>query len=168
MEDIPPQLIFNWDQTGLHLVPTSCWTMAQKGQKRIRIRGLKDKRMITGVFCGTLIGDFLPIQLIYGGKTDHCHPPVPFPSDWDITHKEKHWSNETTMLQYINNIIVPFVQRARSDLGLDEQQAALAIFDCFRGQLTDEVVQLLEENNILSVLVPANCTDRLQPLDLTQ
>ena len=45
MENIPPQLIINWDQTGLYLVPSSNWTMAQKGKKRIRIRGLNDKRM---------------------------------------------------------------------------------------------------------------------------
>lgn len=167
VEEIPPHLIFNWDQTGLYLVPTSNWTMAQKGQKRIRIRGLKDKRMITAVFCCNLNGEFLPIQLIYGGKTDRCHPPVPFPNDWDITHNEKHWSNETTMLRYIKKIVLPFVERVRHDLGFDEQQAALAIFDCFKGQLTNQVVQLLEEHNIQSVLVPANCTDQLQPLDLT-
>ena len=111
MEDIPPELIINWDQTGLNLVPTSNWTMAQKGQKRVSIKGLRDKRMITGVFCGSLVGEFLPMQVIYGGKTDRCHPPTPFPNDWDITHNNKHWSNETTMLQYIENIIVPFVTR---------------------------------------------------------
>ena len=26
--DIPPQLIINWDHTGIHLVPVSRWTMA--------------------------------------------------------------------------------------------------------------------------------------------
>ena len=167
MEDIPPQLIFNWDQTGLNLVPASFWTMAQKGQKRIQIKCLKDKRMITAVFCGSLIGEFLPMQLIYGGKTDRCHPPVAFPDDWNITHNENHWSNESTMLQYIQRIIVPFVERVRSHLGLDERQAALAIFDHFKGQITESVIKLLDEHNIHSVLVLANCTDRLQPIDLT-
>ena len=28
MEEIPSQLIFNWDQTGLHLLPALNWTMA--------------------------------------------------------------------------------------------------------------------------------------------
>ena len=52
-------------------------------------------------------------------------------------------------------------------MGVDTGQAALAIFDCFKGQVTDQVVNVLEEHNIHSVIVPANCTDRLQPLDLT-
>ena len=167
MENIPSELIFNWDQTGLNLVPAANWTMDRKGSKRIEIKGLNDKRQITAVFCGTLIGEFMPIQLIYGGKTDRCHPRYPFPPDWHITHSENHWSNEQTMLNYIDKIIVSFVERVREDLGLDKQQAALAIFDHFKGQLSDRITQILEKHNIQSVLVPACCTDRLQPLDIS-
>ena len=167
MENIPSELIFKWDQTGLNLVPAANWTMDRKGSKRIEIKGLNDKRQITAVFCGTLIGEFMPIQLIYGGKTDRCHPRYPFPPDWHITHSENHWSNEQTMLNYIDKIIVPFVERVREDLGLDKQQAALAIFDHFKGQLTESITQVLEKHNIQSVLVPACCTDRLQPLDIS-
>ena len=31
MEEIPPQLIFNWDQTGIKLVPSTSWTMNEQG-----------------------------------------------------------------------------------------------------------------------------------------
>ena len=79
MEEIPCDLIFNWDQTGLNLVPVLSWTMERKGSKRVEIKGIEDKRQITGIFCGMLLGEFLPIQLIYGGKTDRCHPPYTFP-----------------------------------------------------------------------------------------
>ena len=54
MDEIPSDLIFNWDQTGLNLVPASSWTMALKGSKRVEIKGVNDKRQITGVFCATL------------------------------------------------------------------------------------------------------------------
>ena len=66
MEDVPPELVLNWDQTGIHLVPASTWTMDKEGSKRVEISGANDKRQITAVFCGTLTGDFLPLQLIYG------------------------------------------------------------------------------------------------------
>uniref|UniRef100_A0A1X7SG32 DDE-1 domain-containing protein n=1 Tax=Amphimedon queenslandica TaxID=400682 RepID=A0A1X7SG32_AMPQE len=58
MEDIPIDLIFNWDQTGLYFVPVSFWTMTSKGSKHVEIQGLTDKRQITGVFCRTLLGEF--------------------------------------------------------------------------------------------------------------
>ena len=43
----------------------------------------------------------------------------------------------------------------------------LAIFDIFNGQMTEEVFSMLEENNIHVVKVPANCSDRLQHMDLS-
>ena len=68
MEEIPPELILNWDQTGIRLVPESSTTMEQRGVKRVEVVGQNDKRLITAVFCGSLQGDFLPLQLIYKGK----------------------------------------------------------------------------------------------------
>ncbi len=62
MEDVPIELILNWDQTG---IPSSNWTMDKCGVKRVEMIGVGDKRQITAVFCGSVLGDFLPIQLIY-------------------------------------------------------------------------------------------------------
>ena len=167
MEEIPPELIFNWDQTGIHLVPVASWTMERQGAKHVEVAGITDKRQITAVFCGSLVGEFLPVQLIYPGKTKRCHANYNFPADWHITQSPKHWSNEDTMLDYIDLIIAPFVSRVRDDLGVGKEQAALAIFDHFKGQLTKHVFEHLEEHNIQSVLIPANCTDQLQPMDLS-
>ena len=166
MEEIPSQLIFNWDQTGINLVPYSSWTMEEKGKKRVGVIGLNDKRQITAVLCGSIDGEFFPVQLIYAGKTKRCHPSYVFPEEWNITHSSNHWSNEDTMVEYIQEVIVPYVECVREELNKPEQ-AALAIFDNFKGQLTEKVLQELEDNNIQSVLVPANCTDRLQPMDLS-
>ena len=49
IEEIPPSMILNWDQTGIHLVPSSIWTMEKQGSKRVEIVGNNDKRMITAV-----------------------------------------------------------------------------------------------------------------------
>lgn len=101
MEDIPPELVLNWDQTGIKIVPVSPWTMDKQGSKRVEVTGVSDKRLITAVFCGSLTGDFLPLQVIYKGKTARCHPRYQFPSDWHITHSPRHWSTERTMIEYI-------------------------------------------------------------------
>ena len=58
MEDIPMELILNWDQTGIKIVPSSTWTMERQGSKRVEAVGVNDKRQITAVFCGSLVGDF--------------------------------------------------------------------------------------------------------------
>ena len=167
LEDIPAELIFNWDQTGINLVPTALWTMDKKGNKRVPIQGHQDKRQITAVMCGSLVGELLPLQLIYGGKTRRCHPAYQFPGNWVITHTENHWSNESTMLEYIKEIIVPFVDHKRESLELSKDHPALALFDHFKGQLTEAVTKELEDNFIHSVLIPATYTGQLQPLDIS-
>ena len=43
----------------------------------------------------------------------------------------------------------------------------LAIFDVFKGQTTDTIYEMLEKNRILIVKIPVNCTDRLQPMDVS-
>ena len=97
MEEVPPELILNWDQTGLNEFPSSSWTMVEKGSKHVELMGMNDKRKITAVFCGSLLEDFIPIQLVYQGKMPRCHPHYQFLLDWHITHSAKHWSTEETM-----------------------------------------------------------------------
>ena len=43
----------------------------------------------------------------------------------------------------------------------------LVILDHFKGQTTQKVLNLLEENYLMYILVSAYCTDRLQPLDVS-
>ena len=119
MEEIPDELMINWDQTGIKYVPASQWTMAEKGSKRVELEGVNDKRQITAVFAGSLTGDFLPVQLVYEGTTSKCYPSgVNFPADWLISATPNHWCNEETMLLYITKIIVPYLQQKKKEMGL--------------------------------------------------
>ena len=72
MDEIPPDLIVNWDQTGIHYVPVSSWTMEACGSKRVEIVSQDDKRQITVVFAASLTGELLPLQLVYKGTTLRC------------------------------------------------------------------------------------------------
>ena len=164
MEEIPPELILNWDQTRIKIVPCSTWTMNQHGAKRVEMFGTYGKRQITAVFCGTLTGDFLPMQVIYKGKIACCHPHFTFPSGWHITHSPKHWSTKQTMLEYMEHIIAPYVQKVRESFQPDT--SALVIMDNFKGQITESVSSLLDQYNIHVCLLPLNTTDRLQPMDV--
>jgi len=75
--------------------------MASKGVKRLEIDGYGDKRQITATFAATMSGEFLPVQLIYGDKTDWCHPKHKFPDPFDVCHTPSHWSNEEYCLRFI-------------------------------------------------------------------
>ena len=81
-------------------------------------------------------------------------------------HNDKHWANETTMLRYFDKVLIPYIDEVRREDNLASTQPALVIFDHFKGQVTDRVFPVLEKNSIMADMVPANCTDRLQPIDL--
>ena len=115
MEDIPEDLIINWDQTGIHYVPISNWTyptMEKEGSKRVEIVAADDKRQITAVFGGIMSGDFLLPQLIYQGKTSKCLPKIEFPNNWHVTWSENHWSNQQTMEDYVLKLLLPYIGKS--------------------------------------------------------
>ena len=60
---------------------------------------------------------------------------------------------------------MPYVEKVREDVGNDK--AALVIMDNFKGQITDAVTNLLNNNNILVTLHLTNTTDLLQPMDIS-
>ena len=156
MEEIPYELILNWDQTGLHVVPGSKWTMEKQGSNRVEIAGMDDKRQITAVICGSLSGKLLPFQVIYQGTTKACLPKCTgIPQDWHLTYTYNHWSNEEKMKEYIELIVLPYIRQTRKELGLSDKHPALAIFDVFRGQTTEAIYDILEQNNIFVVKIRA-------------
>ena len=95
IEDVPSDLILNWDHTGINIVPSSTWTMEAKGSKRVEAVGLNGKRQITTVFCASLSGELLPLQLsvellplqlIHQGKAAAYLPRFAFPLEWNVTY----------------------------------------------------------------------------------
>ena len=68
------------------------------------------------------------------------------------------------MLNYLEKIIFLYIELKRKDLKLATDHPALVVFDRFSSQYTDAVLLLLNKHHVRLVIVPANCTDRLQPL----
>ena len=163
---IPPSLIINFDQTPSKYVQVSSITMAKRGETNVPIAGVNDKRSITATFSITFDNKFLPMQLIYKGKTNQSLPKIDFPDNFSLSANPTHYSNEVEALKFIDEIILPYVQTQREKLGC-EDQTDLLIFDVFRGQTTDKVFKVLEDNHILVTKIPANMTHLFQPLDLT-
>ena len=154
--NIPPELILNSDQTPSSYVSVGKQTMAARGSKSVPVKGLMHNRNITLNFVISLSGEFLPLQIIYGGKTKASQPRgIDFPPEFSVTQNPKHWSNEkeTLKLQVIN----PYVVKKRAELKLLENQKALVIWDVL-GQMTETVKQKLESLHIQLVSVPANMT----------
>ena len=82
---IPPSLTINFDQTPSKYVQVLSTTMNQKGESNVPIAGSNEKRSITGTFSITLGNKFLPVQLIYQGKTGQSLPKVNFQDGFSLS-----------------------------------------------------------------------------------
>ena len=72
------------------------------------------------------------------------------------------------MLEFLDHVIVPYVNATRAELEFPEDHVALAIFDVFAAHRCSSVLKKLSEHHIHQVFVPACCTSELQPLDLSE
>ena len=43
-----------------------------EGAKRVEVTGKDDKRQLTALLAYSMSGDFLPVQMVYQGKTIKC------------------------------------------------------------------------------------------------
>jgi hypothetical protein len=141
--------------------------MHERGALQVEIAAKEDKRQITALLGCSAKGELLPLQLIYQGKTEKCHPRTTFPEGFGITHSENHWSTIATMKDYVIHVLSPYCASVRQRLGLQQDHKALCVLDVFRAHRVQDVMEIFSEHNILLTFVPASCTGELQPLDLS-
>ena len=55
----------------------------------------------------TFSGQFLPMQLLYTGKTDRCHLKQSFPNAFDVFHTSNHWAIEDTCERFTEKTLFP-------------------------------------------------------------
>ena len=165
--EILKELVLNFDQTPLSCITVGNNTLEFEGAKSVPVKGKGKGKQITGTFTVSATGRFLPMQLIYAGKTNRFHPQgIEFPTGFDVTHSHNQWSNEELAIQHICEIVTPYADKMKEELGLPKAQKSLLIYDVLKGQTTKRYPDFLLENDLAHVHVPANLTHKFQPLDI--
>ena len=108
------------------------------------VADVDEKHQITGTFCVNILGEFLPVQLIYSDVTDRCHPKVKFPGSFHITQSSNHCSNRLYCYRlkniviycYLKKRIFTYLEKKHNDLKLEKIAKESLIFDVFKGQST--------------------------------
>ena len=165
--DIPKELILNLDQTPLSYVSPGKYTFNPKGAKTVPIKGVDGKRQITATFSISMTGSFLPIQLIYEGKTRRCLPNYDFPKDFNITYSLNHWSNTEKSVELFQKVIFPYLKNVKLSKKYPKEQMSLIIMDTFKGQDNDIALNPCKKHFYQVAIVPHNLTNKFQLLDIT-
>ncbi|KIM91807.1 hypothetical protein PILCRDRAFT_914 [Piloderma croceum F 1598] len=132
-----PNLLVNYDHSGQSLAPMGNSTWEETGAKQIRGANHGEKRQTTLVIGSTPGGTILPLQTIWGGKTD-----VRLPSHQALRRTEanengftygngdkRHWSSLATTKECINNTVVPHFNTVKERKNLSATQKAILTVD---------------------------------------
>ncbi|KAF9038035.1 hypothetical protein BJ165DRAFT_1324514, partial [Panaeolus papilionaceus] len=168
-EDIPAALFVNSDQTQVVYAPGDKMTWTESGVKQVAIQGGDEKRAFTVMVSVGSDGTLLPMQAIYLGKTTKSCPSPQAPNFKDLVSSgfllemsgtATYWSNHVTMHSFVNNLLAPYFNRRKSELGLPPSQKALWNIDVWSVHRSKEFRYWMKTNhpNIILDYVPGGCT----------
>ena len=169
--------LVNSDQTLVQYSAGATETYAPIGSKQVEVLGKDERRGFTLMVGISMGGEVLPFQAIYAGKTSGSLPSSGAPNyskatkdlkfHFESSKTDNHWSTIGTMKSYVTNILGPYFESHRQQLGLPNQICIWQI-DCW------SVHRSLEFRSWMSAafpwirihFVPANCTGIFQPCDV--
>ena len=106
---IPPIFVNNFDQKSSRYVQVSSVTMEKKRTTNVPISAVNDKRSTTATFSIRLNKQFLPMQLIYKGKTNQSFLKVNFLQQFSLSVNQKHFTDKKESLKFLNDVILPYI-----------------------------------------------------------
>lgn len=175
--DIPAELFINADQTQMVYAPGDKMTWAETGTSQVSLLRNEEKRAFTVVVGVAASGEALPFQAVYKGKSDVSCPSNDSPFFEEATEAgikfvfsgtDTYWSNHETMHQYVNKVLVPYIQRQKEALNLPDTQMTLWSIDVWAVHRSKEFRTWMRMNHprILLDYVPGGTTGVAQPCDV--
>ncbi|KAJ3514067.1 hypothetical protein NLJ89_g2589 [Agrocybe chaxingu] len=180
-ENIPPKLVINVDQMGMYVLPSNSRTFHDKGASQVDAVGKDEKRAYTVLVASTPTGDILPFQQVWAGKTNASLPRQNSPGMAEAkefgfhfavaasqSNPRSHFSTLKTMIEWIEKVMIPWVQHVIEVDGLNEDQKAVLYIDCYPVHAGEpfKTYVYTKQPNIIICFVPRNCTPVFQPADV--
>lgn len=162
--NIPPELVINFDETGLELCAAGKRTFAQKGSIQVEIIGIDDKRQITAGSAASMRGEKLDVQLIFKGKTKRCYPEKE-KKGFLYCHSDSHWQTPQTTEELLDSIILPFFVKKRQEMELPKDQWCLLLWDVWNSHIHADIRAKCNENHVKMRIITPNYTRDLQVMD---
>lgn len=177
--DIDAALRVNTDQTQTVYQQGTDTTWNHKGDRQVPAVGIDEKRAFTLVPSISASGKLLPFQAIYHGATPASCPDrkSPFYAEaeqlgfrLEPSKSDTYWSTIATMKSLVDDIIAPYFERKKNELGIEDPDNQYSIWkiDCWSVHKSEEFLTWMKTTHpqILVIFVPGNCTCVFQPLDV--
>jgi hypothetical protein len=176
-EDIPSALYVNSDQTQVVYAQGSQLTWAKTGAKQVSTVGNDEKRAFTVMVSVANDGTMLPLQAIYQGSSKGSCPSQSAPNyencinagfRFEYSNTKTYWSTHATMHSIVDEIIAPYFERKKQELGLPQTQKSVWQIDVWSVHRSEDFRSWIKTHHPTIGLhyVPGGCTGLFQPCDV--
>lgn len=158
LTDVPPDNIWNYDETNLADDPGSQKIIAKRGCKYPERVIHSSKSAHSVMFCGNAVGEIMPPYVVYKAENLWTSWVNGGPKGTRFNRTTSGWFDQRTFEDWFEYQALPILKK--------QDGKKLLIGDNLSSHLSIKVVQLCEENNIRFVALPPNSTHMTQPLDV--
>ncbi|CAH2004705.1 unnamed protein product [Acanthoscelides obtectus] len=158
IENIPPHLIYNYDETNLVDDPGKKKVLTKRGTKYPEAIKNSTKAAFSLMMCGNAAGQLLPPYVNY--KAEHLWDTWTEggPSNTRYNRSKSGWFDANSFEDWFFTTVIPALRR--------EEGKKVIIGDNLSSHLSYKVVKACEDHNIAFVALPPNSTHLTQPLDV--
>jgi hypothetical protein len=159
---VPPESIYNADESGYTIVQKPHKVMAKTGKKNVgQITSGERGKTITTVCCMSAAGQYVPPLFIFPRKNMKASLTNNAPPGSIGTCTPSGWINEEKFTMWFKHFIKTVQPQVR-------ESPTLLIFDGHASHVRNlDVIEEARQNNVVLLCLPSHCTHKLQPLDVS-
>lgn len=159
---IPPQRIFNCDETYVSLCPPSEKVLLNKGSRSAYKVVDSEKEGFTVLFMYSAGGDRAPPMLMFPYKTEVPQKIVKnCPEGWGVGLSDNGWMTAESFYEYITNVFYPWLVKQGTEFPI------VIYLDNHSSHMTMPLVTFCREKGIELIGLVPNSTHIMQPLDIS-
>ncbi|CAI7775726.1 unnamed protein product [Closterium sp. NIES-53] len=159
--DIDMARIINADQVPLFVEMPVERTIEHRGARSVPIRTAGyEKTQLTVMLACTASGEKLRPWVWFKLKNV---PNYEIPEGIVCQAQDNGWMDESAVQTWLTKEVLPHLNPQRGQ----NARRAMLVLDSYRGHITQTMLQAYRTHSITSAVIPAGCTSRIQPLDVS-
>lgn len=160
LNGVPPQNIFNFDETNLTDDPSRKKCVVRRGLRRVEKKMAHSKQAFSIMFCGNATGNYIAPMVVYKVLSENIYSSWKEggPPDTVYASTKSGWFDTSTFETWFFQIFLPHVIKLQGPKAL--------IGDNLGCHFSVEVIKSCQQHDIRFVTLIPNTTHILQPLDV--
>jgi hypothetical protein len=156
--NVPPENIYNYDETNFTNDPGKSIVICRRGRKRVEVVRDSTKQAFSVMWCGNAAGELLPPMVVYKSKNVYAGWTENGPKEAIYDCTESGWFDSSSFKTWFVEVLLPSTRLKRGPIVL--------YGDNLSSHFSWELVSLAKRHRIYFVMLLANATNWLQVLDV--